>query len=60
MYTLYRSLAAFYECLITVVIALLRAKADPQKFLYYHLTLCSFLTAANDAGRVVNVPQVEI
>ena len=32
MYTLYRSPAAFYECLITVVIALLRTTAAQKKF----------------------------
>ena len=35
MYTLYLSLAAFYECLITVVITLLRSTAAQKKFMYY-------------------------
>ena len=37
MYTLYRSPAAFYGCLITIVITLLSTTATPQKFLYYPL-----------------------
>ena len=37
MYTLYRSPAAFYGCLITIVITLLSATATPKKFLYYPL-----------------------
>ena len=35
MYTLYRSPAAFYRCLITVMIALCCTTATHQKFLYY-------------------------
>ena len=35
MYTLYRSPAAFYKCLITVMIALCCTTATHQKFLYY-------------------------
>ena len=35
MYTLYRSPAAFYKCLIAVVIALRCTTATHQKFLYY-------------------------
>ena len=37
MYTLYRSPAAFYGCLITIVITLLSTTATPKKFLYYPL-----------------------
>ena len=37
MYTLYRSPAAFYECMITVVIAFLRTAAAQENFLYYPL-----------------------
>ena len=37
MYTVYRSPAAFYECLITVLIALLCTTAVPLKFLYQPL-----------------------
>ena len=37
MYTLYRSPAAFYECLITVVITFLRTTTAQKKFLYYAL-----------------------
>ena len=37
MYTLYRSPAAFYDRLITVVIALIRTTAAQNNFLYYPL-----------------------
>ena len=37
MYTLYRSSVAFYECLITIVIALLCTAATQKKILYYPL-----------------------
>ena len=37
MYTCYRSPAAFYDCLITVMIALLHTTATQQFFLYYPL-----------------------
>ena len=37
IYTIYRSAAAFYECLITVVIALFRTTATQKFFLYYPL-----------------------
>ena len=37
MYTVYRSPAAFYECLITVLIALLYTTAVPLKFLHHPL-----------------------
>ena len=37
MYTLNRSPAAFYECLITVVIELLRTTATQKNILYYPL-----------------------
>ena len=38
MYTLYRFRAAFYECLVTVVIALLGTAAAQKSFLYYPLS----------------------
>ena len=37
MHNLYRSAAAFYECLITIVIALLRTTAAQKKIMYYPL-----------------------
>ena len=37
MYTLYRSPAAFHECLITVVITLLRTTTTQKIFLYFPL-----------------------
>ena len=42
MYTLYRSSAAFNECLITILIALLCTTATQKKFLYYPLKLLIF------------------
>ena len=39
MYTLCRSPTTFYECLITVVIALLCITAVQKKFLYYALVI---------------------
>ena len=45
MYSLYRSPAAFYECLITVVITLLCTTATHKNFLYYSLLFkCSAST----------------
>ena len=38
MYTLYRFPAAFYECLVTLMIALLRTTAAQKAFLYYSLS----------------------
>ena len=38
MYTLYRFSAAFYECLVAVVIVLLRTIAAQKNFLYYPLS----------------------
>ena len=39
MYTLYRSPAAFYECLITVMITLPRTSTAKKKILYYPLVI---------------------
>ena len=49
MYTIYRSAAAFYECLMIVMIALLRTTANPRPpkkkklFLYYPLHMCQMM-----------------
>ena len=67
MYTLYRSPAAFYKCLITVVIALHCTTAILQKFLYYPMLtysggtyrsdeLCYDCSISIDLTEMVNVP----
>ena len=67
MYTLYRSPAAFYKCLITVVIALRCTTATHQKFLYYPMLtysggtyrsgeLCYDCSISSDLTEMVNLP----
>ena len=67
MYTLYRSPAAFYECLITVMITLHCTTATHQKFLYYPMLtnsggtyrsgeLCYDCCISNDLTQMVNLP----
>ena len=67
MYTLYRSPAAFYKCLITVMIALCCTTATHQKFLYYPMLtysggtyrsgeLCYDCSISSDLTEMVNLP----
>ena len=67
MYTLYRSPAAFYKCLITVMIAVRCTNATHQKFLYYPMLtysgrtyrsgeLCYECSISSDLTEMVNLP----
>ena len=67
MYTLYRSPAAFYKCLITVVITLRCTTATYQKFLYFPMLtycggtyrsgeLCYDCSFSSDLTEMVNLP----